>query len=411
MTAQTPSTALPSVDAIRAAFPALAQPTVFLENAGGSQMPAVVSDRIHRYMRESYVQLGADYALSKQCTQVVEDAHTFARMLFGGDGIGEVVLGPSSSQLCFTVADAFGDTIREGDEIVVAECGHEANIGPWLRLERRGATIRWWRVDPETGASNLDALDAVLSERTRLIAYPHVSNLLGEIIDVAAVSARARAVGAKTFVDGVAYAPHRALDVAAWDCDWYVYSIYKVYGPHMAAIFGRHDAFEGLVGPNHFFVPDDAVPYKFELGGVNHEGCAGLLAVGDYLGFVTGHETCTRETVVAAGERFKALEDPIQEQLVGWLASKDDVRIVGPGPDGAPRVPTVSFVHAHKKSRAISLAAEHKDVAIRYGHMYAHRLCEALGIRPLDGVVRVSPLHYNTADEIEQLIQILDPVL
>ena len=411
MTASPPPTAAPSLDEIRAAFPALAQPTVFLENAGGSQVPAVVADRIYRYMRETYVQLGADYALSKQCTQLVEDAHDFTRMLFGGDGLGEVVLGPSSSQLCRTVADAFAETIQPGDEIVIAECGHEANIGPWLRLEKDGATIRWWRVDPETGASPLEALDAVLSERTRLIAYPHVSNLLGEIIDVAAVSARARSVGAKTFVDGVAFAPHRALDVAAWDCDWYVYSIYKVFGPHMAALFGRHDAFEGLVGPNHFFVPDNAIPYKFELGGVSHEGCAGLLALGDYLAFLTGHETCTRETVLAASARFEALEDPLQERLVGWLAGKEQVRIVGPGPGGAPRVPTVSFTHAEKKSRAISLEAEHRDVAIRHGHMYAHRLCTALEIPPLDGVVRISALHYNTPDEIERLIEILDPVL
>lgn len=400
-----------SLETLRAAFPALAQPTVFLENAGGSQVPAAVADAIHRYMRETYVQLGADYALSKQCTQVVADAHTFASMLFGGDGIGNVVLGPSSSQLCRTVADAFAETIREGDEIVIAECGHEANIGPWLRLERQGATIRWWRVDPETGASSLEDLEALLTPRTRLIAYPHVSNLLGEVLDAAAISALARGVGAKTFVDGVAYAPHRALDVAAWDCDWYVYSVYKVYGPHMAALFGRHDAFEGLVGPNHFFVPERDVTYKFELGGVSHEACAGLLALADYLRLVTGHETCTRETVVAAGDRFETLETPLQERLVDWLASKPAVRIAGPGPGGAPRVPTVSFTHAEKKSRAISLEAEHRDIAIRHGHMYAHRLCTALGIPPVDGVVRISPVHYNTPDEIERLIEVLDPVL
>ena len=399
------------LETIRAAFPALSGPTVFLENAGGSQVPAVVADAIHRYMRETYVQLGADYALSKHCTAVVEEAHAFVRMLFGGEGLGEVVLGPSSSQLCRTVADAFAETIREGDEIVLAECGHEANIGPWLRLARRGATIRWWRVDPDTGASSLEALDALLTPRTRLIAYPHVSNLLGGVIDVAAVSKRARAVGARTFVDGVAFAPHRALDVAAWDCDWYVYSTYKVYGPHMAALFGRHDAFEGLVGPNHFFVPDDAVPYKFELGGVSHEGCAGLLALGDYLALVAERETCDREAVLAAGARFEALEDPLQERLVSWLAAKPAVRLVGPGPGDGPRVPTVSFTHAEKASRAISLEAEGQDVAIRHGHMYAHRLCTALGIEPEDGVVRVSPVHYNTPQEIERLIGILDPLL
>lgn len=402
---------LPDLAAIRGAFPALAQDTVFLENAGGSQVPGVVADRIYEYLRSTYVQLGADYTLSKYCTRIVKKAHTFARTYMGGDGLGEVALGPSSSQHCRTLADAYADTIQPGDEIVVAECGHEANIGPWLRLERLGATIRWWRVDAETGASPLANLRAVLSERTRIIAYTHVSNLLGEIIDVAAVSALAREVGAHTVVDGVAFAPHRALDVAAWDCDWYVYSIYKVYGPHMAAMFGRHAAFEGLTGPNHFFVPTDELPYKFELGGVNHESCAGLLALRDYLAFLTGDKACTRDTVVAAGARWEALETPLQERLLTWLAAKPGVRLVGPGPGGAPRVPTISFCREGRSSRAISLEAEHRDVAIRHGHMYAHRLCTALDIPPEDGVVRVSAVHYNTPDEIERLIEILDPAL
>jgi cysteine desulfurase family protein (TIGR01976 family) len=401
----------PDLDRIRACFPSLASETVFLENAGGSQVPSVVADAVHRYLQETYVQLGADYPLSLQCTRIVNDAHDAVRRFMGGDDIGEVVLGASTSALFRTLADAYADTIEKGDEIVLAEGGHEANIAPWLRLERQGAKIRWWSVEAKTGASTLTALEKVLSDRTRIVAFPHVSNLLGEVIDVEAVTTMAHRAGARVVVDGVAYAPHRLVDVARWGVDWYGYSSYKVYGPHLGVLFGTHAAFKGLVGPNYYFIPDDEVPYKWELGGVNHEGCAGLVALDAYLAHVAGTSEGGRETVVAATARWEALEQPLQERLVRWLRDHPRVRLVGPDTWGSERVPTVSFVHNERTSREIALAANAEKLGIRHGHMYAHRLCLALRLDPNDGVVRISAVHYNSPAEIERLIAVLDPLL
>ncbi len=403
--------ARPDLATIRSHFPALTQSTLFLENAGGSQVPAVVADAMHTYMRETYVQLDAPYALSQRSTQVVEGAHDDTKVLMNAGAVGEVVLGHSSSWLFRMLADCYAEAIQEGDEIVVAESGHEANVGPWLRLERYGAKIRWWRVDPATGESTLDALRDVMSERTKIVAFPHVSNLLGAIVDIEAVTQVAHAVGAKVVVDGVAFAPHRAIDVEAWGVDWYGYSAYKVYGPHVGALFGRHEAFAELEGPNHFFVAKDAVPYKFELGGVAHEGAAGILALRSYLQFLAGRDEYDRRTVTEAFDVMAAYEQPLQERLVGYANAHPRLRMIGPDHATLDRVATVSFVHESKSSESISLAANAEDIGIRFGHMYAHRLCTAVGLDPADGVVRVSCVHYNTPEEVDRLLDVLDPVL
>ena len=412
------TTTAPSVttDAIRSQFPALATPTALLENAGGSQVPASVANAIRDYMLTNYVQLGAGYPEADRCDAVVDGAHAFINAFMNGTATGKVVLGPSSSQLCSMLADAYRTVLEPGDEIIVAESGHEANVGPWLRLEREGVHIRWWRVDPATAACPLDGLRELLGPRTKLVAFVHVSNLLGEIVDVAAVTQLAHEAGARVVVDGVAYAPHRAIDVAAWDVDWYVYSTYKVYGPHMAALYGRHDAMAEVTGPNHFFIPRDEVPYKFELGGVSHEGCAGLLGLSPYFYFLAGHaatavdEPIDRATVERACETMTALELPLQRRLLEYLATRSDIRVVGPHDGGIDRVGTISFVHRSIPSRDIVAAAHAKQVGIRNGHMYAYRLCEALSIEPEDGVVRVSLLHYNTMDEIERMVDVLGSV-
>ena len=398
-------------NAIRSRFPALSTSTVFFENAGGSQVPDVVANAVRDYMLHSYVQLGVDYELSRRSTALVDRAHDFVRLLMNGEGVGEVVLGASCSSLCLMLADAYAPLLGEGDEIVIAEAGHEANVGPWRRLARQGVTLRPWRVFPDSGRATLDGLADALSERTRIVAFPHVSNLLGEVVDVKAATTLAHEVGARVVADGVAYAPHRAMDVADWGVDWYVYSTYKVYGPHMGALFGRHEAFAELEGPNHFFIPKDAIPYKFEVGGVSHEGCAGLLALGDYLRFLAGHEQLTRQTVVDAFDVMTACERPLQERLVDWLREHPRVRIVGPESAGDERVGTVSFLHATRPSAEIAAAAHAADFAIRSGHMYAWRQCEAMGIDPLDGVVRASFLHYNTLDEMERFLELLDRTL
>ena len=398
---------------IRSAFPALAGDTVFLENAGGSQVPAAVAERVRDYMLTGYVQVGAGYPLSEAATRVVDDAHELVRLLVNGSD-GEVILGPSTSQLLRMLAGCYSTVLGPGDEVVVAEIGHEANVGPWKWLQRFGVELRWWRMDPATCESSLETLSGLLGERTALVAFPHVSNLLGGVLDVAEITRLVHEAGARVMVDGVAYAPHRAMDVASWGVDFYAYSTYKVYGPHMAALWASRDALAGLEGPNHFFVPAHEVPYKFELGGVCHEGCAGILGLGDYLAALAGLDDpggLDRAAVERAFEVMTACELPLQERLVDWLLGRDDVRLVGPATGGRERVGTVSFVHRRKSSREITEAVDRSGIAIRHGHMYAYHLCEALGLDPDDGVIRVSLVHYNTPEEIDRLIDVLDRAL
>ena len=255
----------------------------------------------------------------------------------------------------------------------------------------------------------MDQLQDLLSTKTAIVAFPHVSNLLGEVVDVRAITNLAHEAGARVVVDGVAYAPHRAMHVSDWGVDWYVYSTYKVFGPHMAALWGRRDALEELTGPNHYFIQD--VPYQFELGGPSHEGCAGLLGLADYLKAVAGagvEGIPSRSVVERAFDVMAACEGPLQARVLEYLRSKPSVRIVGPETDGDDRVGTISFVHSEKSSREITEIVDRTEVAIRHGHMYAYRLCEALELQPEDGVVRMSLVHYNTPEEIERLIEVLD---
>ncbi len=367
---------------------------------------------MHRYLTRTYVQLGAGYPLSQQCTATVDEAHAFART-FVNAGDGQAILGPSSTALLNILAESYGQVLKPGQKIILAETGHEANLGCWKRLERLGVETVFWRMDTDSFTCPLDNLRELLDGSTALVALPHVSNLLGEIVDLAAVTKLAHAAGARVVADGVAYAPHRAIDVQAWDVDWYVYSTYKVYGPHMAVMYGKKDALAELTGPNHFFIAGDDLPYKFEPGGANHESCAGLLGLGDYLKFLTGTDEtapCDRQVVEEAMDRMRAWEDPLIARLLDYLNNREDVRVIGPVVGGVDRVGTISFLHDTKSSREICDAVDRTGVAIRHGHMYAWHLCDALDLDLEDGVVRVSLVHYNTSEEIDRLIQVFEQV-
>ncbi len=421
--------------AVRAHFPALSSGEVLLDNGGGSQVPRVVADAIHHYLLHHYVQLGADYAASRRATAIVAAAHRFLKTFMnvpdapggpaGSRTGGEIILGASTSELCYRLANAYAEALRPGDEIVVCQTGHESNIGPWMRLARRGFVVREWCVDPATGVAPLEGLQALLTGRTRVVAFPHVSNILGQVIDPEPIVALAHHAGARVVVDGVAYAPHRAIDLARWGVDWYVYSTYKVFGPHMAALYGSRDALAEVVGPNHEFIPRDDLPRKFELGGVNHEGAAGILALDHFLRDLVGSPRLTdpadpdapfdRGVVERAFDLIERLEVPLQARLIDYLKSKPGVRIIGPAVGDRSRICIISFRHERLTPRQIALAANQRGLCLRYGHFYAYRLCRAMGLGPDDlstgGVVRVSLAHYNSPAEIERLIGFFDEIL
>ena len=220
-----------------------------------------------------------------------------------------------------------------------------------------------------------------------------------------------RQAGGESCVDGVAYAPHRLPDVQAIGCDWYAFSTYKVFGPHMAVLFGTRSALTGLPGPNHYFVPEHDVEYRFELGGVNHEGCAAWVGTSEYLAWLGGGALADRETLGKAFASMRDHELPLQHRLIDFLASKPSVRLVGPESTGDDRVSTISFVSSKTPSERLAKTANAAGLGIRFGHFYSHRLCQALGLEPADGVTRASLVHYNTAFEVDRLIEHLDPML
>lgn len=401
----------PSIEAVRARFPALSSGFVFMDNAGGSQVPGCVADAVRDYMLNSFVQVEASYPVSRRATQTVADAHQFVNTLFGGEDLGKVILGASTSALCRMLSDCYAEILGPGDEVIVAESGHEANVFPWVVLANRGVAVKMWEADPITGESHIETLASLLTERTRIVAFPHVSNILGALEQVGPAVELAHKVGARVVLDSVAYAPHRALDVAKWGVDFCVFSCYKVFGPHMAALWGSNEALAEITGRNHPFIPRDYIPGKFELGGVLHEGCAGLLALKPYFAFLAGRPEFDRQTVLDAFEAASALEAPLTRRLIDFLNSKPRVSIVGPGTSGAERMATISFLHETLKPAEIVAEVDPHGIGIRDGNFYSVRLIERLGIPPSQGVTRVSLAHYNSPDEVDRLIGVLGAIL
>ncbi len=403
MAAPMPSAARLDLDRIRQEFPALASGFVFLDNAGGSQTLRGVAERVTDYLLHTNVQLGASYAVSQTSTARVLDARIATAAYVGAADPGEVVLGPSTTQLIDNLALAMEGTLAPGDEIVVTNADHHANVGAWQRLAKRGVVVKTWEIDPVTLRLEERALLPLLGPRTRLVAFSHATNLLGSIHDVRRLTQVVHEHGARVCVDGVAYAPHRAIDVAAWDVDYYVFSFYKVYGPHLAVLYGKRDALDALDTINHEFIGRE-LPYKLQPGNVNFElahGLGGLYAYVEVLGGKT-----------AAFDAFAEQEERLAERLLAWLRDRANVTIHGePTGDRERRVPTISFTVAGLSPEAVVRAVDPHRVGIRHGDFYAKGLVRTLGVAERGGVVRVSMVHYNTESEIDRLIEALGTVI
>ncbi len=404
------------LSAVRAEFPALASGFVFLDNAGGSQVLGRVADRIRDYLTTTSVQLGASYATSLAASEKVLAARLAMAELVNAAHGEEIVMGGSTTGLMFQFTSALASTIQSGDEIIVTETDHEANIGAWKRLERFGAVVKMWKVNRETLELDLSDLDALLTSRTRWVAMTWASNVLGTVNPVADVAKRVHAVGARLAVDAVAYAPHRLIDVQASGADMVVFSFYKVFGPHYALLWGRHELLRSLPGINHFFIGQDALPYKLQPGNVNFELSYGCVGIADYLadmGTLFGSTGSRRERMQVAFDVFARHEDMLAGRLLAWLSTRANIRIVGrPKVTNGDRMPTISFVVHGMHSEDIVRAVDPHGIGIRFGDFYARHLCEALGINAAHGgVVRVSIAHYNTPVEIDRLIAALESTL
>jgi cysteine desulfurase family protein (TIGR01976 family) len=397
---------------IRAQFPALKTHWALMDNAGGSAPCKQVIERVRAHMERLPVQLGASYGLSVEAGQALAAGREAAARLVNAEQ-DEVVLGASSTVLTQQLATLLRSSWREGDEVVVTNLDHEANVGPWRRLEETGIRVREWRVRKDTLTLEPADLQPLLNERTRLVAFTHCSNVVGSIVDVPAVTALARAAGVLTCVDGVAFAPHRRVDVQELGVDFYLASLYKVYGPHLALMFGRKELLLQAKSPNHFFVPADSVPTKLEPGNVNYELGASLLGILDYMQAFGAHHGLGEELdLEGCFARIAEHEQQLVSPLLAFLAGHPRVRLVGSSsPDNTLRVPTVSFTVEGRRAGEIPPLLDERSLAVRFGHFYAYRLIRDLGLLELDGVVRVSLAHYNAPQEVARLVTALDELL
>ncbi len=403
---------------VRAQFPALANGYAYLDNAGGSQVPRQVVERIGQYLLGSNVQTGASYSESQIATARVLAARDSVANLINARRSEEVVMGGATTLLMFLFCRALAPGIEPGDEIILTETDHEANIGAWVALQERGAVIRFWNINRETFQLDMADLQALITPKTRWVSMTHASNILGTVNPVAEVARMVHAAGARLCVDAVAYAPHRLVDVQASGADVYVFSFYKVFGPHYAVLWGDYELLRSLPSLNHFFIGRDVLPYKLQPGNVNYElsyGCIGisdyLNAVGERLG-VAADPADPRARMCAAFAAFEVHEAALAERLLQFLRQKPGVNIIGhAASDASLRVPTLSFPVDGMQSEAIVRQIDPHRIGIRFGDFYAKRLVKALALEDAGGVVRVSIAHYNTMDEIDRLVSHLAPVI
>lgn len=399
---------------IRQQFPAFGRPSLdgfaFFENAGGSYTARQVLNRLENYYRGLKVQPYGVYPASKDAGAAMELAYS---KISSALNVSPEWLhfGPSTSANTYVLGHALAGWLKSGDAIVVTNQDHEANSGAWRKLSAMGVDVREWKVDKNTGRLDPAKLDDLLDNKVRMIAYPHASNIVGEINPVAEITAKARTIRAITVVDGVSYAPHGLPDLMELGCDVYLFSAYKVYGPHQGVMAIRPSLAADFPSQGHFF--NEGKPrYRLTPAGPDHAQIAAMTGVTDYLETVAeiaGTGTLLESPYRRAHDAMRAQELALMPPLLDWLRKKNNVRLIGPE---APerRAPTFALVHKDAGRDVAERLARHKIMA-GGGHFYAYRLMEALNIRPDHGVLRLSFVHYTTPEEIQQLIAALDEEL
>ena len=401
----------------RSHFPGLNSDWIFMDNAGGSQIAKPVLDRMLEYYTTSNVQLGASYQPSVVATSRVAEGQRIMAEYVNAPDPASVVMGSSTTLLLRILAWNLGRWFPKGSEIIVTDCDHEANIGCWRELEKSGFIMKTWRINQETFTLEAGDLEKLMSRQTRLVAFTHASNLIGTVHPVKELTAMIHARGALVCIDGVAFAPHRMIDVKEWDVDFYVFSLYKTYGPHYALLYGKKEILLELPGNNHYFIGKDQSPYKFQPGHVNFEFAWGMTGLPEYFERLCRHHfpdspgPGSREGLKQVFSLIENHEHELSARLLDFLRSKRDVRIIGQKEATGTRLPTISFVSGERDSEEVVRQVDLSRIGIRFGDFYARRLVEALRLEGQNGVVRVSMVHYNTLEEVDRLIEALDRVI
>ena len=403
------------IDFARGHFPALKDGWALFENAGGTLAASSVLARVQSYMAENFVQPGAGYDASAEGARRIEESQRLMAEMIGATP-DEVVVGVSTSMNVFLLSHAIRNWFQPGDEIIVTNLDHEANSGAWRRLEEFGFTIREWRFNPETTELDVAELEKLLNSRTRLVCFSHLSNIAGGINDVPEITRKIHAAGALVCVDGVAYAPHRAIDVKAWDVDFYLCSLYKLYGPHLSLLYGKSEHLARAANNNHFFLAGD-MALKLNPGGPNHELTAALSGITEYFNILHRHHFGVSN--VTLHERMKQVfslmadhEEQISSPFVEFLRAKKGGRLIGRQTAAQEsRAPPFSFTFAGRRAEEIPVALEPYKVAISSGDFYAARCIRDLGLEAEGGVIRASMVHYNSETDVARLIEALDRVI
>jgi cysteine desulfurase family protein (TIGR01976 family) len=398
-------TQVASTAEIRAHFPALERqhngyPVAYFDGPGGTQVPRAVAEAITEYLFHHNANTHWAYPTSSETDQIIEQARqSLADFLNASPR--EIAFGQNMSSLTFHLARALGRQWRTGDEIIVTELDHHANIDPWRALEReRGITVRVVPLDIESGTIDLQDLANLLSSHTKLVAIGAASNALGTINDVKRAAQLAHDAGALCFVDAVHYAPHNLVDVKELDCDFLTCSAYKFYGPHLGVLYGRQHLLDMIDFPKLRPAPNNS-PDRVETGTQNHEAIAGAAAAVDFLASLSEGST-RRAQLQATFTELHQRQQELLQRLWSGLAELNGLRIYGPPPDGQ-RTSTISFTLKDYNSEAVARTLAEKGVFVSNGDFYAATVAEKMGLAE-DGFVRVGCACYTTEEEIERVI-------
>ena len=402
------------IDALRSRFPALARrhgdrPFIYFDGPGGTQVPQSVIDAVARYYETSNANHGGTFVTSELSDAVVEDAHAAIADLLGVSA-EEVVLGANMTTLTFHLSRSIAGTFGPGDEIVLSGLDHAANVDPWIAMAKdRDLVIRWWEPRLDDCTLDIEDLKAVLSPRTRLVAAGWASNAVGTINPVAEIVVAAHAVGAWAYIDAVHAAPHLAIDARAVNADFVACSVYKFFGPHVGAVYGKASILASL--PTYKVRPSNT---GFETGTGNFEGYAGSLAAIAYLeevGVMAGAPdgASRREKLATAMDAIRTTEMVLYRRLHDGLVSIDGVQLFGITDPARfdHRTPTAALTVAGVTAHDVAIALGAEGIAVWDGDFYALGLVERLGLAKSGGLVRIGLTHYNTTAEVDRLVEAL----
>ncbi|CAA9273640.1 MAG: Cysteine desulfurase [uncultured Corynebacteriales bacterium] len=389
---------------VRGLFPTLGDGYIHLDGPAGTLIPESVARSVSAALRVPLSNRRGPFPSSARADALVDAARRAFADVVGGEPSG-VVLGPNMTTITYNLARAIGKTWKVGDEVVLSRLDHDANVRPWIAAAKSaGAVVRWAEIDIETCELPEWQYDDLINRRTRLVAVTGASNAVGTRPDVRAIAERAHRVGALVFVDGVHATAHAPVDMAESGADFWATSAYKWGGPHVGAVVAAPAVLERLA-PDKLMSSPDSVPDRFETGTPAFELMAGAVAAVDHLAGLDDTATGTRRqrirTSMAAVQRY---EESVFSRLDNGLRSMLHVYVLG---SPAHRAPTVSFSVEGWKPRAVTEELARRGICAWDGDYYAYELMESLGVGELGGAVRVGLVHYNTAHEVDRLLDAL----